>query len=134
MKNRFHPILSIVFLLLAFSHHGYSQAAAKTAPGVDIREKISSQIVTGLAAKDYKAVRKDFAKTMLDALSENKIKNDWEALLIKIGSFQKVLSSQEETSKGYNIVKKRCQFSEQNASVQVTFNDENKVIGLYFKL
>jgi hypothetical protein len=135
MKN---PILlaATLIVFITFGMTGYSQivSAAAATSAMEMREKLSDELVTNLSNKNYAAARKDFAKVMLDAMSVEKQKEAWEGLIAKVGAFQKVLTTKEEIVSGYNVIKKRCQFAGENATIQVTFNEENKVIGLYFKL
>ena len=131
MKILLKPTLFALLILFITSAFGQPAPAAS---GVEIREKIAADIASNYAKKNYAAVRKDFAKIMLDALSEEKIKDTWESLTAKIGEFQKVLTTKEEQVKGYTVIKKRCQFASENATIQVTFNEENQVVGLYITL
>lgn len=124
-----------LFISLASSCWGQQLTNSVTTPaGAAERERVAADIASNFAKKDYAAVRKDFAKIMLDALSTEKLKDTWEGLVTKIGEFQKVISTNEVQIDGYTVIKKRCQFANENATIQVTFNDENKVIGLYLKL
>jgi hypothetical protein len=137
-SNSIVLILLVIFGLTACNQPGKTQqqpasATTQVQPGADVREKVARDIVDNNVKKDYAAVRKDFAKTMLDALSEEKIKTVWEAHIAQVGDFQKVLTTKEEQSGGYTIIKKRLQFARQNSTIQVTFNDENQVIGLFIR-
>ena len=127
--------LAIAFVMfLGLSSFAQQAGATTTLTGAEQREKVATNITNAFAKKDYAAVRKDFAKIMLDALSEEKLKDTWEGFITKVGEFQKVLTTTEVKDKDYNIIKKRCQFVSENATIQVTFNEENQVIGLYLKL
>ena len=130
-------LTTAVFALLIFSGlvaFGQQVSITPVAPsGAEVREKVAADIASNYAKKDYAAVRKDFAKIMLDALSEEKLKSVWEDFIAKVGEFQKVLTTTETEKDGYRVIKKRCQFASENATIQVTFNEENKVIGLYIK-
>lgn len=124
--------VSILLLLIGLSCTAQT-AATPALSKAEAREKVAADIAYNLGAKKYTAARKDFAKIMLDALSEEKLKTDWENLESKMGAFQKVLTTTEEDKNGYKIIKKRCQFASENASILVTFNEEGQIIGLYFK-
>ena len=125
-------VLSI-FIVIPCIGKGLIKTAITT-PNAVIREKVAADIASNLAKKDFAAVRTDFAKTALEGLSEEKIKDTWEGLVAKIGAFQKVVSTKEVQENGYNQIKKRCQFTDENATLQVVFNEENQVIGLFLKL
>ncbi len=134
MQTAIKPIAILFIMFLGISAFAQQAGGTTTPTGTEIREKVATNIANAFAKKDYAAVRKDFAKIMLDALSEEKIKNTWEGFITKVGEFQKVLTTTEVKEKDYNIIKKRCQFASENATIQVTFNEENQVIGLYLKL
>ena len=143
MKAQKLFLLSLFFGVLTLScSTGSSPKESTTATsstpadgkGAAERERIAADIVSNLSKSDYDAVRKDFAKIMLDGLPVSKVKESYEGLTAKIGAFQRVVATQESQVHGYNQVKKRCQFASENASVLVTFNEENKVIGLFLTL
>ena len=137
MKFKFQlPALALIlFLTIGYACNypciASSAIATTDAPGADVREKKAAYIAANLAKKDFAAVRKDFAKIMLDALSEAKLQATWEDAEKKFGAFQKVISTENQAKSGIQIVRKRCQFAGENATIQVAFNEENQVIGLY---
>jgi hypothetical protein len=100
--------------------------------GGDIRDKIANEITDNLSKEDYADARKDFAQIMIDGLPERKLKEAWEMVQKQLGTYQKVISTTEEEKNGLKIIKKRCQFGSENATIQIAFNQENKVVGLFF--
>jgi hypothetical protein len=134
MKTLLRPSVLAFIMILAVTSCGQQPAKTTTLSGAEERERVAADIASNLAKNDYTAVRKDFAKIMLDAISVEKIKDNWESLTAKIGEYQNVVSTKESQLNGYNVIKKRCQFASENATIQVTFNEENKVIGMYLKL
>ncbi len=99
----------------------------------DVRDKIASDIVINLAKEDYEAVRKDFSGSLKNNLTGEKIGEVWETVIAQNGSFKKVVGTTTTIIQGYNIIRKRVEFENDNLTVEVTFNEENKVIGLFVK-
>ena len=124
-----------IFLLLAVSGSGQAKTdtPAPTPPGTQVREKIAAEFLDNIVKKDYEAARKDFAKTLMDAMSTEHIKEKWQGIHSKIGAFQKVEYTKEEKVDDRYQVKKRCVFTDQNISVILIFNEENQVIGVLYK-
>ncbi len=133
MKMSYYTACFFLLILIGSTRPAHAQSQTSPASGAEVREKVASNIADNLAKNDFTAARKDFAKIMLDALSENKLKEDWNKVLKQMGDFKKVLTTSYEEKSGYKIISKRCQFANENASIRVTFNEENQVIGLYFK-
>lgn len=130
------PIVCAVFVLLTLS--GFAQNKTDTPPpkasATEVREKITADYVSNMVKGDYEASRKDFAKTMDDAFSTERQKSKWLELTAKIGSFQKIEYTKEDKVGDNYQVKKRCQFTDQNISIILTFNEENQVIRVLYKL
>jgi hypothetical protein len=122
-------------LLLAISCGAQSKTDTPPpkAPGTQIREKIAAEFLDNIVKKDYEAARKDFAKTLMDAMSTEHIREKWQGFNSKIGAFQKVEYTREEKVGDNLQVKKRCVFTDQNMSIILVFNEENQVIGVWYK-
>lgn len=97
------------------------------------RKKITTDIVNSLVSEDYDAVRKNFHSTLKTALPVEKISEVWTSVITASGAFKEILSTSEVVVQGYNQVKIRCKFENENATVEATFNEDDKVIGLYIK-
>jgi uncharacterized protein DUF3887 len=99
----------------------------------DSQLRIANAIADNLSRKNYEDVRKDFTNSLKEKLNADMIGQGWENLLAQNGAFSKIMTTSKSTENGYTIVKVRCQFEKENANVEVTFNDDNKVIGLFLK-
>jgi hypothetical protein len=97
------------------------------------REKIAADYLDNMVKGDFEASRKDFAKNMADAFSVERQKEKWMELTATAGTFQKVEYTKQELRDGNYEIIKRCHFAEQNVSVITNFNEENQIIGLYYK-
>ncbi|WP_295122702.1 DUF3887 domain-containing protein [uncultured Chitinophaga sp.] len=97
------------------------------------RKKISLEIVNNLVKENYDSVRKDFAPALKQELSAERLAEGWKKLIETTGTYTEVASSTVNAVNGYNQVKVRCKFKKGNATVEVTFNEEDQVLGLYLK-
>jgi hypothetical protein len=97
------------------------------------RKKISQEIVNNLVKEDYEAVRKDFHVSLKTNLPVEKIAEAWQNLIQMTGSFEKVITTIPAETNGYHQVRIRCKFKNDNATVETTFNEDDKVFGLWLK-
>jgi len=85
----------------------------------DDEEAIVKKIVDNLKKKDYEAVRTDFTNVLRQQLT--------------VGNFQEIMNVKTQNVNGYDVVRARCRFQNDNGTVEATFNDEHKVIGLFLR-
>ncbi len=96
-------------------------------------EKISRKIVDNLVNQRFENVRDDFAEDLRSALPAEKIQEVWESVVLQIGEFEEISSTQNRTAGGYQQVNHKCKFERNNANIEVTFSSDKKVVGLYIK-
>lgn len=97
------------------------------------RKEIVREIVDNLAKEDYQAVTKDFSNVLKQQLSPQNIGDAWSTMVAQLGKFQSKSSERVAIIQGYNQVIIRCKFEADSLNVEVTFNENDKVIGLYLK-
>lgn len=97
------------------------------------REEIARKIVKNMVDDNFEEARVDFAFSLKQGLNAQQMQQAWSSLLVQIGEFQNVISATDAQVQGYNQILVRCKFARENATVEVTFNEDNKVIGLYLK-
>jgi hypothetical protein len=94
-------------------------------------ESIARGIVDNLVNEDFAEVRTNFHSSLRDQLSADQIQAAWNGTKSTLGSFEEIISVKETTVQGFKQILVRCKFKNDNATVQVTFNEDEKVIGLY---
>jgi len=99
----------------------------------DDEEAIVKKIVDNLKKKDYEAVRTDFTNVLRQQLTVKQIGDAWENFLSTLGNFQEIMNVKTQNVNGYDVVRARCRFQNDNGTVEATFNDEHKVIGLFLR-
>jgi hypothetical protein len=97
------------------------------------RKAVTQAILDNLISEKYEDVRKDFHVTLKQILPVEKISETWRQIISVNGPFKKVIAVSTATDKGFNQIRMRCQFENDNSTVEVTFNEEDKVIGLIIK-
>ena len=97
------------------------------------RKRIATDILNNLVKENYEAVRKDFHASLKQNLPTERISEGWIKLVETIGAYKEVISTTPDVAQSYNQVKIRCRFENGNSSVEVTFNEDDKVIGLFLK-
>jgi uncharacterized protein len=114
-------ILGFVFL------NSYSQNDIKI---IDI----SKEVLSSFTKKEYVKIISFFDETMKKALTADGLKLVWEQQLpSQTGKFIESGKPFTETKEGYQIVYIPCKFEKTNLNLQLAFNKENKVSGLYFR-
>lgn len=125
---------SLLFLVILFSFSSINHQGA----GIHIadeasRIKITKAILDNLVKEDYESVRKDFHSSLRTALPVEKIAEVWQNVVASTGSFKEIVSTNAIVNQGYNQVKIRCRFENENATIETTFTEDDKVLGLYIK-
>ncbi len=78
-----------------------------------------------LLKKDFEAAASDFDETMSRVLPAEKLQQTLETVLKQAGAFQ-------ERTGGYGIVFLTCAFEKAPLDIQVVFDAEKRIAGLYF--
>ncbi|MCP5108858.1 MAG: DUF3887 domain-containing protein [bacterium] len=122
MRKRTAFIALLVFLVSLF---------ACTA-GKDEFEQAGSKFVEQLAEERFEDAANTFDETMAGLISPEKLKELWDQLFEKSGTFQKQLSTRRETYLQYEIVFVTCQFENGKLDVKVVYDKSKRVAGLFF--
>lgn len=94
---------------------------------------IAQNIIDNLVNQQFEAVRTNFSGTLKQQVSPQNIKDLWLNILTQLGKFENVISTRTEINQGYNQVISRCQFEIDKLNIGVTFNEDNEVIGIFYK-
>ncbi|QDK77730.1 DUF3887 domain-containing protein [Spirosoma sp. KCTC 42546] len=97
------------------------------------RMVIAQKIIDNLAKEKFEAVRADFAGVLKQQLSPQNIKDVWLSTTAQLGRFEKVVATRTAVIQGYNQVISRCKFESDVINIEVTFNEDDKVFGLFLK-
>lgn len=124
-------LLALAIVILSF----IPAPALRTNAFVDEakRKQITNDILSNLVKEKYEDVRKDFHSSLKVTLPVEKISEVWSTVISQSGSYKKIISTNVTTFQGYNQVKLRLEFANENATLETTFTEDDKVLGLYIK-
>jgi dienelactone hydrolase len=125
--NKFIIILLLVLFFGAFlfsQETEGSQANELTA--------LAGQAVDFLAKEDFSSLAKSFDRTMMEALSPDKLQSIWKSIIGQVGIFKRAVAFRTEKSQGYDIVIVSCEFDKANLDIRLVFNEARQIGGLFF--
>jgi uncharacterized protein len=97
----------------------------------DTTETLAGKFVELLAKEDFSSAVKWFDAKMTGALPEPALKQTWVSVTGQAGKFKKQLKTRVEKIQGYDAVFVTCEFEKANLDVQVVFDSQKKVAGLF---
>ncbi len=97
------------------------------------QESAAVAIVDALASGDMAAATKDFDATMRQSITTAQITEVWASVIAQDGPYtgQTAINSRQE--QGYDVVRVICQFERGTKTVQVSFDSDLKVAGLFIQ-
>ena len=95
-------------------------------------EVMAKEMIENLAAEDFKGAMKNFDDNMKKELSEDVLAKSWEEVIGKMGNYKKSYSLKSDIKNNYVILYMMSQFEKDTIEIQVTFDDEKKIAGLFF--
>lgn len=96
-------------------------------------EARTTRLIEAAARHDFDAASADFDSGMTAALPPEKFAAVWAAAEHQLGVFQSLEGIQIQPDKGMQSALAVCRFEREPATVQVVFDDQRRVAGLFFK-
>lgn len=97
-------------------------------------QQTTAIIVEALQKSDIKTVRVYFDETMKKSLSESQMNMAWTSVTLLKGELKSADTNVEVTRHGeYDILLIPCTFEKGSLNIQLAFNHEGEISGLYFK-
>ncbi|MGL5802679.1 MAG: DUF3887 domain-containing protein [Cetobacterium sp.] len=96
-------------------------------------KEISTEIITEINAGDFKAIQEKSSNELKEALSEEKLKEVFEPINEKVGSFKEVEKFIANEKDGIAITKTITKFEKGKAQFTLSYNEDYKLVGLYVK-
>jgi len=93
---------------------------------------LAQEFINQLAGGEYEAATARFDDTMLKAAPAATLKKIWEQLLGQVGAYQEQLDARAEQTGEYTSFYVTTQFEEANIDIQVVFNSQGQISGLFF--
>jgi uncharacterized protein len=118
-------LAACAFLIICLGFVVYSQDVQLS---VRAREAVSE-----LANGNYREFYGRFDDTMKTAVPESKLQEIWKAIQAQAGAFKSQASIRQEKSGPYDVVFVSCQFEKAVLDVQLVFNGQGQMSGLFFR-
>jgi len=97
-------------------------------------QQTAAIVIDALKKSDAKTVRAYFDETMKKASSEAQMDTVWASVILLKGELKSADTNVEATRYGeYDILLIPCTFERGSLNIQLAFNHEGKISGLYFK-
>jgi dienelactone hydrolase len=107
--------------------------AQSPATSFDTEITLAKTFVDQLAKGDFAPATAIFDTTMKSAMPEATLKETWQQLLAQVGAFQQQIGTYTTEQLGYKTVFVTCRFEKADIDVQVVFNSQDQISGLFFK-
>lgn len=108
-------------------------AANQADASFETLKPLAMEFVDQLAKGDYAGATSRYDDAMKKSAPEPKLKEIWEQLLGQVGAYQKQTGTHTTQAQGYRIVFVTTQFEKALIDVQVVFNKQDQISGLFFK-
>ncbi len=93
---------------------------------------LGESVVKDLAARRFAEVTRRFDPTMSAVLPSAQLGAAWDGVLAKAGAFRDIKGATVDEKKGYRVVALHCAFARGVWEVKVTFDEKDRVAGLFF--
>jgi len=120
----------VVFLLILLVGAGPVQAERAEQ---EVLAKAQA-ILNFLQEEDYGQVLPYFQEELRDQLGEEQLQETWETLNMQVGNFQELLAIEVSPVQEFKVVILTCKFQAANIDIQISFDSEGMVAGLFFNL
>jgi hypothetical protein len=118
-------------LLIVISAVLFFNIQVASAAEEDTPEILAGQFVDLLAKEDFASAVKWFDAKMTSALPESSLKQTWLSVTGQAGKFKKQVKTKTEKIQQYEKVSVTCEFEKATLDVQVVFDSQKRVAGLF---
>ena len=94
---------------------------------------LTQEFINQLAGGDYQAATARFDDAMQKAAPAPTLKQIWEQLLGQVGAYQEQLDARAEQTGDYTSIYVTTKFEKADIDIQVVFNSQGQISGLFFK-
>lgn len=130
LGQKVRQVLLMGLLMSAVSIHSVP-VVASSRMDVESMKKGAESIVGKLVSGDYEGVRANFDENMKASLPASKIKEVWEGVKAQNGEYKSHGTPYHQKVQGGDGVRIRCQMERGAVNVDVYYNAEEKVAGLW---
>jgi uncharacterized protein len=95
-------------------------------------EQMATEWVNLLVAGKFDLAVESFDKTVSAQITAANLKDIWNSIIVQFGALKNIKGTRTATFGGYNIVFVTCDFNKAALDIQLSFDAEKKIAGLYF--
>ncbi len=96
-------------------------------------EQTATEWVNLLIAGKFDQTVQSFADVMSAQMTADKLKDIWNSIITQFGVFKGIKGTRATPYGGYNIVFVTCDFNQGVLDIQLTYDADMKIAGLFFK-
>lgn len=96
-------------------------------------EQLAKSFIKDLNQGKFEQVASQFNEQVATQIDVAQIKKIWETINTQVGSFQEIESVKSDKKGELSITETLCKFEKAYLNIQLAFDKENKVSGLFFK-
>lgn len=127
MKRISTSLFLLLLLILLLPH----ATRAQKKNDAEALKTAAKGVVDLLVAENFAGVREKFSEQLRQNLSEEKMRAAWRDFTSRVGVFRKQVDSQVGKQNGADVAIVKCEFSRSLGYVQVIYDGERKIIGLW---
>jgi hypothetical protein len=127
MKNLIIPNICILLCIVCGTHE-----EVEINPAADYTEQ-AQEFVSMLSQEDYAGCVATFDQIMLNSLPAPELEGAWNTVLTQMGVYQKQIGVRQAREGGYDVVYVTCQFAQGKMNIEVVYNTNREVTGLWFR-
>lgn len=120
--------LSCLLLLLA----GALQAQPTAPPAADDLTARATALLDAMVRGDFASATRHFDDKMKQGLAPEKLQEIWKGLTAQAGAFQRQAGTRTQTQGAHRLVFVTTQFEKVRLDMQVTFDAQGQIAGLFF--
>jgi dienelactone hydrolase len=122
-------ILTVMVLMVSWTACHAQQTEISGSPEL---EKAARGFVDILAKGDFTEATVNFDSTMKAAMSPDKLSDAWKSVIGEVGPFRKQGEAHIQKVRQYDVVAITCEFEKSPLDIQVTFDSQKHIAGLFF--
>lgn len=103
------------------------------APNIVSLEEIATTWVNLLVEAKFDQAVESFDKTMAEQISAAILRETWSDLIAQVGVFKGIVSTRTSKQGIYDLVFVTCNFKNATLDIQLTYDADRKVAGLFFR-
>ena len=126
--------LLIFFSISTYTDNNQGYDTEKIIPQEQTINQTAEIVMKAFEKSDFKTVRTYFDETMKIGLSELGMRNMWMSIIMQYGKLKDYDTNVKgQHNEKYSILLIPCTFEKAKLNIQLAFNSEGKISGLYFK-